>query len=79
MSESTDYIASYEVMNNDDLRAIIWSFFREIPRIRCNGCDIGLVYLNEKKPYMSYHYGTIESMEYFCYDCVEDAKNKIIN
>ena len=29
MSESTDYIASYEVMNNDDLRAIIWSFLEK--------------------------------------------------
>ena len=69
--------ASFNVMNNDDLRSVIWCFLREVPRIRCHSCDMGLVYLNDKKPYISYHYGTVESMEYFCYECVESAKNKV--
>ena len=62
---------SFNVMNNMDLRRVIWSYLRKEPKIKCYKCNCVCVW--DKKIINAYyeHYVTsfIESDGYICWSC----------
>ena len=44
---------SFDVMNNTDLRGVIWSYLRKEAKIKCNQCDIICVW---DKKMINYYY-----------------------
>ena len=58
---------SFDVMNNTDLRGVIWSYLRKEPKIKCNQCDIVCVW--DKK--IINHYYTEDMLNIRIYTCIE--------
>jgi hypothetical protein len=62
---------SLAVMNNSDLRRVIWSYLRKKPKIKCYKCNRVCVW--DKKTINTYYeyYITnfIEFDEYICWNC----------
>ena len=62
---------SFNVMNNMDLRKVIWDYLRKEPKIKCYICNCVCVW--DKKIINAYyeHYVTsfIESDKYICWSC----------
>jgi len=68
-----------KVMNNSDLRRIIWSYLRKLPKITCMYCDSVCVWDNKVKEYyevpffyynISYHSeNTLYKKNVYCKDC----------
>lgn len=57
-----------DVMNNTDLRGVIWSFLRTEAEINCHGCKKVLVWDKKKVDrYFTYHHG--KCLSHYCYDC----------
>ena len=55
-----------KVMNNDDLRRIIWSYLRKTPFRQCNECNCVIMW--DENIYIR-SFVTIEDNNFCCYHC----------
>ena len=65
-----------KVMNNNDLRKIIFSFLRKNPKKRCNICECICIWDKDVKKYLKVNLleasTNINSQcEVFCLDCID--------
>ena len=60
---------SFEVMNNKDLRHVIWSYLRKEPKVKCYDC--GVICVWDKKMINVYYTEYIDDHmpRYICMQC----------
>ena len=64
---------SFNVMNNMDLRRVIWSYLRKEPKIKCYTCNCVCVWDKKVRNYVELNYYPWNMIgDTLCYECYQD-------